>query len=879
MDEGDATDRAAEQPATARHELETAPIARPDAETAPLPRPDAETASLAPGPRARASAAPALEPRLGAKIDGRYELLAELGRGGFGVVYRARDLELRREVALKLLRGQEGTRQARFLREGELTAALDHPGIVRVHARGEAAEGPYLVYELVEGARTLRDVLPELAPSEAAARARDVARALGHAHARGVVHRDVKPANVLIDREGRVRVADFGLALAAGSERLTRSGEAVGTPHYLAPEAFVPGLGPVGPPADVWAVGVILYEAFTGRHPFAAGGLDLASLLRRIALARPAAPRRLASVPRALEAVCLRCLERDPMARYPDGETLAAALDQALAGRLSAWPRGRHLAAAASLGALTLGVALAWTGLRSRGGPPDAPSEVGSDAAGVAPARERAAALGGGLAALEQAFAALTPAEAMARLEAEPALEGAAPRDALLVACERLLLEDPAGARAALAHAPPGPERARLRVLAAFVAGDSLEMLRLTAPAVAERPGGSEGASIPARTRVYLKLLTRHDPVDPQQQRALMGTLDPTAQEVAAAATTLRADCEVLIGAPDELVASGRRLLELARPLGRGDLEQRLVLRDALNAIVEMALAVGRLRGAYLGLPKLERLLLEAAELDPAPGPQDRLALAQAWIELTRAATGTEVRIHEQVRRDPHRWAGSLSPAGQWVAHALWFLTRATFEHVPSGELAATLQGPASQLTMRLQVDLRVDLARVLRDRAVGLRAGGRERETAELFARARRHLEDAVAFAKLTADTAGVVRVQQVVTALAASDVSAARALLAAGPFDRALLALLEGEAALIAGDLAGARSHLEEAVRQRRYAAAFGALAHLELLEGRPEVAQALLRQGAASPRALEALGLDWHEPPLAANTLRGGWWPGAR
>ncbi|MCA8924137.1 MAG: protein kinase, partial [Planctomycetes bacterium] len=218
-----------------------------------------------------------------------------------------------------------------FLREGEVTAALDHSGIVRVHGQGVHAGRPYLVYELIEGEdlercfdRLDRDALLRITL--------EVAEALGYAHAQGVVHRDVKPANVLVDRAGRAHVADFGLAHAVGLERLTLSGVMLGTPRYMAPEQAEGKRERYGPPTDVWALGVLLYRVLTGREPFQ--GETLMLLVAQVTLEAPDDPRRISSgLPRGLVEVCLRALEKDPRRRYADGNAFAADLRRAIDGK------------------------------------------------------------------------------------------------------------------------------------------------------------------------------------------------------------------------------------------------------------------------------------------------------------------------------------------------------------------------------------------------------------------------------------------------------------------------------------------------------------------------------------------------------------------
>jgi len=326
---------------------------------------------------------------------GRFELLEVLGRGGMGVVYRARDPELGREVALKFILGVRGnqTRLERFRREGEVTASLHHPGILGVHSTGVLEGIPYIVYELVPGARTLGEALRRTDRRSGVALVRDAARALGYAHRRGVTHRDVKPENCLLDREGRLQVADFGLAAAQGADRLTRSGAVLGTPGFMAPELMTGERERVGPPTDVWALGVILFQALTGRLPFEDAG-GYVELARRVTSERCPSPRRFApDVDRRIEAVCRRCLEIDPDRRFRDGEVLAADLDAWLEDRplvsteTSAWlPRAvrgvgwrQALPVAAALVGVGVAVPLA---LQATSGP-EAPA--GGDASRSAP--------------------------------------------------------------------------------------------------------------------------------------------------------------------------------------------------------------------------------------------------------------------------------------------------------------------------------------------------------------------------------------------------------------------------------------------------------------------------------------------------------------
>ncbi|MGE0708081.1 MAG: serine/threonine-protein kinase [Planctomycetota bacterium] len=313
--------------------------------------------------------------------DGGYRVIDELGRGGVGAVLRAEETSTGRQVALKLLLDEaDAEHLERFRREGEIAARLNHPGIVRLYASAVAEGGrPLLVYELVEGASTLDERLPALPRAERLRRLLEVARALAHAHARGVVHRDVKPANVLIDAEGRARLTDFGLASAQGLDRLTRTGAMLGTPYYMSPEQLGLCEVPAGPPSDVWALGVILYEALTGERPF--DGATILELTARVARG-PRPPRRVdRSVPRALEAVCLRALSQRPAGRQPDAGAFAAELEAALHA-----PPPRPRLALAGLGVAALLALSALLAARADRAPPAHPEPAPGHALATAKA-------------------------------------------------------------------------------------------------------------------------------------------------------------------------------------------------------------------------------------------------------------------------------------------------------------------------------------------------------------------------------------------------------------------------------------------------------------------------------------------------------------
>jgi serine/threonine-protein kinase len=268
------------------------------------------------------------------------ELLDEIGRGGMGVVYRARDVYFDRLVAVKrLLRGDPASPGdlARFAAEARAAGRLEHPHVVPVYAAYSHEGQPYLVMRYVAGTTLARRLADGPIPAAEAARLlAPVARAVQHAHDQGVLHRDLKPSNILIDADGRPLVSDFGLAKRVGVapgevESLTQSGAVLGTPGYMAPEQAGAGRGPVGPAADVYALGAILYQMLTGRPPFlAATPLETLLLVRE---QDPVPPRVLN--PRAdpdLEMVALKCLQKSPEQRYPGAAALADDLDAFLAG-------------------------------------------------------------------------------------------------------------------------------------------------------------------------------------------------------------------------------------------------------------------------------------------------------------------------------------------------------------------------------------------------------------------------------------------------------------------------------------------------------------------------------------------------------------------
>ncbi len=316
---------------------------------------------------------------------GRYQIVQELGKGGMGVVYKAHDPHIDRPVALKVLRQDRLSNEAfvqRFVKEAKAIGHLSHPNIVTVYDVGQDHGTIYLAMEFLEGQGLDKMEEKQLGVPEIIRLSKEVAEALHYAHQKGVVHRDVKPSNIIVQPTGHIKITDFGIAHIedpSGAVQ-TQAGEILGTPAYMSPEQVLSR--PVDGRSDLFSLGVIMWEMATGQRPFR--GENLPALFRGVTQETPAPPEKLnPAVPAALSKIIMRCLEKKPEDRFPSGEALAGALAKILEETPAHGHPGVQAKSKSSrpflLGAvavLVIGGGLFYYFLNPKSGPPPAPPQV-----------------------------------------------------------------------------------------------------------------------------------------------------------------------------------------------------------------------------------------------------------------------------------------------------------------------------------------------------------------------------------------------------------------------------------------------------------------------------------------------------------------------
>jgi serine/threonine-protein kinase len=323
---------------------------------------------------------------IGSVLGGRYRLIELLGQGGMATIYRARDHQLERDVAVKVLRPEYGRDPdffARFRQEAQSAASLNHPNVVAVYDYGTDEAGPFIVMELVDG-EDLATILKRsgpLPPRQAARIAAEIARAIAAAHDRGFVHRDIKPGNVLVTREGRAKVTDFGIARAVAEAQFTLPGTTIGSVHYFSPEQARGE--PAGPASDIYSLGIVLYELLTGRRPWE-GDSAAAIATARLTGPVPSPSAVRAGIPSSLEAIDRKALALRPEDRFASAAAMAEALERYLAEERPAAAAGATGAAGVARGgAMGAAVGAGATGAAGAAGAGAAAGVAGAAASGV----------------------------------------------------------------------------------------------------------------------------------------------------------------------------------------------------------------------------------------------------------------------------------------------------------------------------------------------------------------------------------------------------------------------------------------------------------------------------------------------------------------
>ncbi len=598
----------------------------------------------------------------------RYRVVRELGRGGMGVVLEAFDKVLERRVALKiLLSGDLAGSDAleRFQLEARAAARLSHPNLVSVHEVGEEDGRPYLVMDYVEGeslaARIRRD--GPLSPRAAADVAYCLAEALYVAHVRGILHRDVKPANVLVTNEGKPLLTDFGLAkeIESGRDNITESGYVVGTPAYMSPEQALGHRDQLDRRSDVYGIGATLYEMLTGKPPFVAPTLP--AVLDKVVKEDPVSPKLLrGEVDRDIETICLKCLEKEPEARYASAKDLAADLARYLANESilarppRALERGRKRN---SLVARTLGLSLGLSLLAGVGGTVWFMRELEAERQASQNAAEEAAR------ALD-----LLVVDVQRELGDLPGARVRRARQRLLAkALERLL-----ALREHHLQALRSSEASRQLTQLALQAGEGEHARQLAEETLANARAVERGEIGKLNTALSLLVLGDVDRVQGQAEEAkenyreAIAILDATkasASEGTSEVPRHRIEALIRLGGllerldePEEAEKSARRALELARDLPRGEsLFLRSGAADALGKVLEGRMELAEALACYREGIECAR---EAVRADPK-SVQARNFLMISWSHLARIRrVGGDLEPSVEANQEALRMANEL---------------------------------------------------------------------------------------------------------------------------------------------------------------------------------------------------------------------------
>ncbi len=715
---------------------------------------------------------------------GRYRIDGVLGRGGMGVVYRGFDPGLRRPVAIKMVLEAAWLQPddlERFLGEARSAARLGHPGIVPIHEVGlDEHRRPFIVMGIVEG-DSLETILTRWTPrpQQVVPIVRDVALALHHAHGLGVVHRDVKPANVLVDREGRAHLTDFGLARDVASlRRITVTGDILGTPHYMAPEQAAGDTGRAGPGIDIWALGAVLYRALVGRVPF--DGDAPLIVLQRVVTEEPPRPRSIdPRIDPDLDAIVGHCLQREPGDRYATAGELAADLDRWLAGetirvrapgagaRVGRWVgRNRLAATLGAVAALLIVSALGLAITLARGTDAGRGGADGSWATLLAELDGEARESGDELPALvarvalahaspDDAAAARAAEDARSRWSAAARARGDRPADAATATDE--------DARDPEATAPPerAPDddgaRAELeRAKGHLAAGRFPAAIEAATGALARDPSLIEARRVRARARMFareldgaledLLAIVERDAGDAEAWSNI-GAVRLMKKDLAGARAALDRALEL---DPDDVMALADRgrvsIQEGDLDRAAGDVRRALAIAPRETGTMLLLGRIERLKGeldqaaqlfdrAIAREPRMAVARFERAELAAAMGrPEDALADYRAALELDPRQTELLTRV-----------ADVLVQLGR-IAEAVRTAEEAVARH-PESIAAWTTKAEALRRARRTS-EASADVARALRidprharahiTRAKILRDAGKARE-------ALRSLDEAV--------------------------------------------------------------------------------------------------------------------------------------